>query len=229
MAAAWPITAISQVQMECACRTAGLLVYDLKHHTVLTSDSTQAEQYIKAHKDLSASHNCYAYKLSQEQRASDDGEPSGTAGQPILTAISAEGLNGVCVLVTRCRYLLIPWTWKCFVLLRHDKTSPCFQILLATSGAVMAYCIASVTIAQGNTLISPLPEAVLDCGMLLQTLWRNKAGYWWTGKGIWGCCKRVPTSCRESDLSASSHYVHAGEAYAYMTSCLQAYSASRLT
>ena len=61
----------------------------------------QAEQYIEAHKDLSASHNCYAYKLSQEQRANDDGEPSGTAGQPILTAINTEELNGVCVLVTR--------------------------------------------------------------------------------------------------------------------------------
>ncbi|KAL3133009.1 hypothetical protein ABBQ38_006918 [Trebouxia sp. C0009 RCD-2024] len=61
----------------------------------------QAEQFIEGHKDSSASHNCYAYKLSQEQRASDDGEPSGTAGQPILTAINAENLNGVCVLVTR--------------------------------------------------------------------------------------------------------------------------------
>ena len=65
-------------------------------------DPAQAEQYLQANKDLSASHNCYAYKLSQEQRSSDDGEPSGTAGQPILTAINAENLNGVCVLVTRC-------------------------------------------------------------------------------------------------------------------------------
>ena len=61
----------------------------------------QAEQYIEAHRDLSASHNCYAYKLNQEQRANDDGEPSSTAGQPILSAINAEQLNGVCVLVTR--------------------------------------------------------------------------------------------------------------------------------
>ena len=77
-------------------------MYERKHGAVL-SDSVrlQAEQYVEAHKDLSASHNCYAYKLSQEQRASDDGEPSGTAGQPILTAINAEKLNGVCVLVTR--------------------------------------------------------------------------------------------------------------------------------
>jgi len=50
---------------------------------------------------LSASHNCYAYKLNQEQRANDDGEPSSTAGQPILSAINAEQLNGVCILVTR--------------------------------------------------------------------------------------------------------------------------------
>ncbi|KAA6427827.1 MAG: hypothetical protein FRX49_02490, partial [Trebouxia sp. A1-2] len=63
--------------------------------------ASQAEQYIEEHRDLSASHNCYAYKLNQEQRANDDGEPSNTAGQPILSAINAEQLNGVCVLVTR--------------------------------------------------------------------------------------------------------------------------------
>ena len=52
--------------------------------------------------DASASHNCFAYKLGDEFRSSDDGEPGGTAGPPILSAITGEGLDHVCVLVTRC-------------------------------------------------------------------------------------------------------------------------------
>ncbi len=35
-------------------------------------------------------------------RSADDGEPGGTAGRPILAAIDGEGLDRVCVLVTRC-------------------------------------------------------------------------------------------------------------------------------
>ena len=62
----------------------------------------QAMQLIASAQDLSASHNCFAYKLEEEFRASDDGEPGGTAGKPILSAITGEDLNGTCVLVTRC-------------------------------------------------------------------------------------------------------------------------------
>ena len=57
---------------------------------------------LAAASDPSASHNCYAWRLSAlEARASDDGEPGGTAGRPILAAIEAAGLEGVCVVVTR--------------------------------------------------------------------------------------------------------------------------------
>lgn len=49
-----------------------------------------------------ATHNCWAYRLSpNEYRFSDDGEPGGTAGQPILQAISGAELEEVCVVVTR--------------------------------------------------------------------------------------------------------------------------------
>ena len=40
--------------------------------------------------------------VGQHYRSSDDGEPGGTAGRPILAAIEGEGLDGVAVLVTRC-------------------------------------------------------------------------------------------------------------------------------
>ncbi len=48
-----------------------------------------------------ASHNCWAYKVGQDYRFHDDGEPGGTAGQPILRAIEGQGLDHVVVVVAR--------------------------------------------------------------------------------------------------------------------------------
>lgn len=51
--------------------------------------------------DLSASHNCWAWRIGQAYRFSDDGEPSGTAGKPILQAIDGQALDRTLVVVTR--------------------------------------------------------------------------------------------------------------------------------
>lgn len=54
------------------------------------------------HKD--ATHNCYAYVIGQNagiMRYSDDGEPGGTAGMPIMEVIKAKELVNLCVVVTR--------------------------------------------------------------------------------------------------------------------------------
>lgn len=51
-----------------------------------------------------ATHNCWAYRLASEPdalRYSDDGEPSGTAGRPILREIGGRDLVDVAVVVTR--------------------------------------------------------------------------------------------------------------------------------
>lgn len=50
-----------------------------------------------------ATHNVYAYVLRQDNisRYSDDGEPAGTAGVPVLEVIKKEGLTDVAVVVTR--------------------------------------------------------------------------------------------------------------------------------
>ncbi|MCB0713455.1 MAG: YigZ family protein [Ignavibacteriae bacterium] len=51
-----------------------------------------------------ATHNCFAYQLAPngaEYRFSDDGEPSGTAGKPILFAMQQRDLLDVLVVVTR--------------------------------------------------------------------------------------------------------------------------------
>ena len=52
----------------------------------------------------SARHHCYAYRLGYKRdifRASDDGEPSGSAGRPILGQIDSLGLSDVLVVVVR--------------------------------------------------------------------------------------------------------------------------------
>jgi len=51
-----------------------------------------------------ATHQCYAYRLGtgrEAYRMHDDGEPAGTGGRPILTAIDREGLTDLVVVVTR--------------------------------------------------------------------------------------------------------------------------------
>ncbi|HYF75169.1 MAG TPA: YigZ family protein [Candidatus Nitrosocosmicus sp.] len=55
-------------------------------------------------KHYDATHNCYAYTLGESmniQRSSDDGEPSGTAGIPILEVLRKEELTNSIVIVTR--------------------------------------------------------------------------------------------------------------------------------
>ena len=48
-----------------------------------------------------ATHYCYAYIYNNDKRSSDDGEPSGTAGMPILNVLEKENLNNVLVVVVR--------------------------------------------------------------------------------------------------------------------------------
>lgn len=48
-----------------------------------------------------ATHNCWAYRIGGLYRSSDDGEPAGTAGRPILAAIDGQGLDQLVVVVTR--------------------------------------------------------------------------------------------------------------------------------
>lgn len=55
-------------------------------------------------KHYDARHNCFAYVLGEKnetERCSDDGEPSGTAGRPILDVITGRGIHDVLVVVTR--------------------------------------------------------------------------------------------------------------------------------
>lgn len=66
-----------------------------------------AEEKIKLLKKkyYDAKHNCFAFSVFEDgkefQKCSDDGEPSGTAGTPILNVIKKNNLNNILIVVTR--------------------------------------------------------------------------------------------------------------------------------
>lgn len=64
-------------------------------------DETGAKAFITANSDQTANHNCWAWRIGQAYRFSDDGEPGGTAGKPILQAIDGQSFDRVAVVVTR--------------------------------------------------------------------------------------------------------------------------------
>ena len=84
-----------------------------------------------------ARHNCYAYILPNTKKCSDDGEPSGTAGLPILNILESNELTNVLAIVTR--YF--------------------GGILLVTGGLIRAYG-SSVKEALSNTNIIQLEEKI---------------------------------------------------------------------
>ena len=65
------------------------------------ADEAEAKAFIAENSDRNANHNCWAWRIGQNYRFNDDGEPSGTAGKPILQAIDGQQLTDIVVLVTR--------------------------------------------------------------------------------------------------------------------------------
>ncbi|KMY55549.1 hypothetical protein AC623_17695 [Bacillus sp. FJAT-27231] len=75
-------------------------------HVNRAETEEQAQQFIADIKkrNWNATHNCSAYMIGEKdqiQKANDDGEPSGTAGLPILEVLKKRGLKDTVVVVTR--------------------------------------------------------------------------------------------------------------------------------
>ena len=106
----------------------------------VSSEDEAAEFVRKIKKEYyDARHSCWAYVIgdkSESMRASDDGEPQGTAGRPILDVITGKGLTYTIVVVTRY----------------FGGT------LLGTGGLVRAYSKAADEAVQ-NAVISEMKEA----------------------------------------------------------------------
>ncbi len=84
-----------------------------------------------------ARHNCYAFVVDNGRtlRFSDDGEPHGTAGKPILEVINGRNLKNVIVVVTR--YF--------------------GGVLLGTGGLVRAYTAAAKDAVENGTVVEMVP------------------------------------------------------------------------
>jgi uncharacterized YigZ family protein len=70
-------------------------------HAAAVASPEAALAFVVATADAGATHNCWAYRIGQQYRFNDDGEPGGTAGKPILQAIDAQHCDNTVVVVTR--------------------------------------------------------------------------------------------------------------------------------
>lgn len=61
----------------------------------------EIKDFLEAYRDTTTTHQCWAWKIGHNVRFNDDGEPSGTAGRPILATIEGNELTNVLVLVNR--------------------------------------------------------------------------------------------------------------------------------
>lgn len=96
-------------------------------------------------KHWDATHNCFAYRIGDNAAArfSDDGEPGGTAGKPIMDVLTGRGLTNVLCVVTR--YF--------------------GGILLGAGGLVRAYSKSAADAVTKAGVVSYLPGTVLDIPM----------------------------------------------------------------
>jgi len=70
-------------------------------HAALVTSQAESLTFFESVADLQATHNCWAWRINFQVRSCDDGEPSGTAGRPILNIIERRQLENVMVVVTR--------------------------------------------------------------------------------------------------------------------------------
>ena len=71
---------------------------------ILNADDFKKELQILKKDHPKAVHHCFAYRIGTDGnnfRSSDDGEPSGTAGKPILGQIDSKGITNIAVVVVR--------------------------------------------------------------------------------------------------------------------------------
>lgn len=96
-------------------------------------------------KHWDATHNCFAYRIGENAAArfSDDGEPGGTAGKPIMDVLTGRGLTNVLCVVTR--YF--------------------GGILLGAGGLVRAYSKSAADAMTKAGVVSYLPGTILDIPM----------------------------------------------------------------
>ncbi|EZQ10662.1 IMPACT family protein [Acinetobacter sp. Ver3] len=69
--------------------------------TAPVENEQDVKEFLNQYFDASTTHQCWAWKIGHQVRFNDDGEPSGTAGRPILVTIEGNELTNIIVLVNR--------------------------------------------------------------------------------------------------------------------------------
>lgn len=70
-------------------------------HAACVTSQAESLDFYESIADPEATHNCWAWRINFQVRSSDDGEPSGTAGRPMLNVIERRDLENTMVVVTR--------------------------------------------------------------------------------------------------------------------------------
>jgi uncharacterized YigZ family protein len=70
-------------------------------HAACVTSQAESLDFYESVIDPQATHNCWAWRINFQVRSSDDGEPSGTAGRPMLNVIERRQMENVMVVVTR--------------------------------------------------------------------------------------------------------------------------------
>ena len=70
-------------------------------HAARVTSQAESLDFYESVMNPQATHNCWAWRINFQVRSSDDGEPSGTAGRPMLNVIERRQLENVMVVVTR--------------------------------------------------------------------------------------------------------------------------------
>lgn len=115
-----------------------------------------------------ASHNVFAYIIAgnvEIQRASDDGEPQGTAGIPVLEVIKREELTNICVIVTRYFGGILLGASG---LVRAYSSGARQGIIAAQKCRMCAYYNASLTV--GYPLLGKIQNSMLSLGNVITNI-----------------------------------------------------------
>jgi uncharacterized YigZ family protein len=70
-------------------------------HAARVRSQAESLEFYDSVADPQATHNCWAWRIDYQYRFNDDGEPSGSAGRPILATIEGRDLDQVMIVVTR--------------------------------------------------------------------------------------------------------------------------------
>ena len=70
-------------------------------HAARVTSQAESLEFYESVADPEATHNCWVWRINFQIRSSDDGEPGGTAGRPILNVIQHRHLEDTMIVVTR--------------------------------------------------------------------------------------------------------------------------------